>query len=755
MYFKTKAFTVFLFISSAFGLSNTVWAQEKTKDSPASGDTRLVDQIIVTGIAGGASEVGGSADVLDTKKLETFNYVDVQRLLRAVPGVNIQEEDGYGLRPNIGLRGTGLSRSAKITLMEDGVLIAPAPYASPSAYYFPRVARMSGVEVVKGAAGIIYGPRTQGGSINLLSTPIPENRRFYAHIQGGSDDTVRGHVYAGQQWVLESGVRIGALLETYQDSTHGFKKLDGGGSTGYSFHDYVAKLFIASPDTARFQHSLLLKAQYSDEKSHETYLGLTQKDFDARPYRRYRASARDLMDSEHHEFSAHYGLNINNMKFGFIAYQTKFQRDWYKLAKVKNGGKNVSIGSILKSPAKYADAYAILVGGPDLVSADNALSIKHNNREYKAEGVQFSFEWEGKTHHIEHQITAGARFHKDEMDRFQWADGYRMDHGILVLTKKGVPGTDSNRLDKARAAAFYLQDRLTWNRLTLVPGVRYERVELKRLDYGKKDTERTGQKLKITKTTSDVIAPGLSLLYQATRSLRLFGGVHRGFSPPAPGKKDGKAEKAINWEAGLRWQGPGSSRLDITGFYSDFSNLVGTCTNATGGGCTIGDQFNGGKVDVHGVELSAKTDLADFFSTSLSFPLSAVYTYTNAEFRSSFKSAYGPWGSVTKGDQLPYIPEHQFYISAGLEAPRWRAVLGISYVGERRSKSGHGSIPADEKIEAHTVVDLSADYKLFDQAKLTLRVNNLFDKKYLAARRPAGLRPGAPRSVLVGMKFNF
>ncbi|MFT5433984.1 MAG: Fe(3+) dicitrate transport protein, partial [Myxococcota bacterium] len=85
------------------------------------------------------TKIGGSVHHVGEGELEQLEYDDPNAILYTVPGVYIRQEDGYGLRPNIGLRGTNPERSKKVTLMEDGLLFGPAPYSAPAAYYFPAL----------------------------------------------------------------------------------------------------------------------------------------------------------------------------------------------------------------------------------------------------------------------------------------------------------------------------------------------------------------------------------------------------------------------------------------------------------------------------------------------------------------------------------------------------------------------------------------------------------------------------------------
>ncbi|MFQ5535656.1 MAG: TonB-dependent receptor family protein, partial [Sphingomonadales bacterium] len=711
---------------------------EKTVEVAAL-DSRPLERITVIGNAENVARIPGAVQRISAEELEKQNYQDIHRILRPVPGVNIQEEDGFGLRPNIGMRGTGIDRSSKITLMEDGVLIAPAPYAAPAAYFFPQAGRFEAVEVSKGPSAIKFGPNTAGGAINLVSTGIPQE--YGGRIEGrlGDDDLLQIHATAGG-----SGEHYGFLFETYQNQSDGFKKLDNGADTGFDIEEYVGKVRFNTSEDAEHYQEIEFKIGYTDQVSNETYLGLTDEDFEATPFRRYAASQKDVFNGEHNQYQARHFAEISDkLDVTTVAYLNHFKRNWFKLNNVVDplAGKK-SIASVLENPTAFAGALAILKG--EVTSDDDALIVRNNNREYYSYGVQTVVGASFETGAAEHDLEISVRYHRDKMDRFQWDDKFRMDNGTMVLTKAGVPGTQSNRIDKAEALAVFVQDEIELDRWIIVPGIRFESIDTKRTDFGKADPSRSGTSLKIVDNTADVFIPGLGVVYKATDNVTLIGGVHKGFTSPAPGKT-AEEEESVNYEFGLRYSG-GGVIFDVIGFYNDYTNLVGTCTASTGGDCVIGDQFDGGEAEVKGVEAKASVDLASaldgrtgLFGSGIALPLSVNYTFTDAEFQTSFKSSFKPWANVTAGDKIPYIPRHQLTASIGVEASTWDALLSLNYVGAVRHRAGQGPIPADARIDSHTVLDLTGHYEVTDSVGLFASIQNLTDATYSVARRPAGL----------------
>ena len=673
------------------------------------------------------------SDVVSKSELDQFRYTDIHRIVGRIPGVYISEEDGLGLRPNIGVRGTGSLRMEKLNVMEDGVLIAPAPYASPAAYYSPTAGRMESIEVRKGSTQIKHGPFTTGGSLNYISTSIPTSKLNSVSLDIGSFGKTLMQVRSG-----DSMGKFAYLIELYSDKMDGFKELDGGGDTGYTKTDFMTKLRYSFSES----HALEFKYSMTDELSDETYLGLTDADYSDNPLRRYRATALDEMDADHSQVMLSYAAKLNDsMSLAIVGYSNDFARNWYKLNKV-NG---MSLSSITKPTADGWNEFYLLMDAEN--SADDAYRIKANNREYYSSGVQAVFNVNAGNHDIQ----AGLRIHSDEMDRFQWEDRYGMQNGKLVMTTQATKGSDSNRIDSAEATALFVEDRFTTGDMTVTAGARYEEITVMRDDWGKTDPDRSETPSQ-RKHTMDVVVPGIGIEYAINEFQTVSVGVHKGFAPPGPGTS-GVTDKAVDPETSMNTEigfksNQGLNSLEFTLFTNSYDNLLGADTAASGGGSD--ELFNGGAVDISGFELYLRRILVD--NGRIQMPLELSWTSTNSEFQESFD---GFWGEVSKGDELPYLPDTMIALNLGLNVDKLSANISMKKTSEMRTVAGSGSIPKSSATDELTIIDLGMRYALQDNITLSVGINNFMDDDGIAARRPYGARPTMPRSFSLGVDYTF
>lgn len=706
---------------------------------------QVFDHLLVTGGEEGVSRVPGSAEFIGTARLRQQGYSDIHRVLRQSTGVVIQEEDGYGLRPNIGMRGTGVDRSQKITLLEDGVLIAPAPYAASAAYYFPTVGRMEAIEVLKGSIAIEQGPYTTGGVINLVTTSIPSRFGGRTELSLGEDRTSKIHGFIG-----DSRERLGWLVEGFRFDTDGFKTLDNGGSTGTRVDDYVGKLrFNSRPGTARYQ-SVEVKLGTTDQFGNETYLGLTQADFQKSPLRRYAGSQADYITAQHDLFQLRYlAQPVSRLNLSATIYRNDFFRNWHKLQSVSG----VGISAVLDSPENFSSELGILRG--EVNDFSGALKIRNNRREYRSEGFETKVSWVLKGRRVRQRVEAGWRQHRDWEDRFQEEDSWKLVDGVMALVELGEPGSQSNRITRAEATAVFLRDEISIGRFTLSSGLRFENIDFDRLDYGRADPTRQGAALSSIANGVSVLIPGVGVSFKLSDTWIIFGGVHKGFAPPGAGQNDAtQSEESINYELGFR-QAKGSWKSTVVLFVSDYDNLLGSDSLAVGGDGS-GDHFNGGEVLVLGVEVGIEFDAGAQLTSKLSVPIRFAYTYTQAEFRSSFDTDFADWApTVAVGDRLPYLPGNQASASIGFVLPKWDVYINVAIGDAMRTRAGQGAIPAGEGTDSSRVVDVSSGLQLSKSLRLLAQARNLFNDTYVAARRPAGARPGLPRTFLAGLNWTF
>jgi len=711
-----------------------------------------IEEVTIVGSREQAQRIAGSAHYIGSDKLAQFAYSDIQRIAREVPGVAIQIEDGYGLRPNIGIRGVATERSGRITLLEDNVLIAPAPYSAPSAYYFPTVGRLSAIEVVKGPAAITQGPYTIGGALNMVSTPIPTAMSGNIVTEAGENSTYRVHAtYGGRS---ESG--FGFLLETHQWQSDGFQDIDrSDNNTGLDVEDYTVKLSYAPSDSA---HAIELKLQSTQQNSNQSYLGLTDRDFDNSAFRRYGISALDNIETEHEQQILRYSYDISDsLDVSVTAYNNEHQRDWFKTEGIDIDGSNSAEDFDRTSWANVLQAInsgtslgglnpdqlqSILDGSSD--TAPGSIQLRSNKREYFSRGVQVGLNFSGMIGNSLHDLEFGIRLHEDEEDRLQRNSNYSQNNGELALDDLGILGNAGNRVQQAQALAIHIHDNIQLGDWTLSPGLRYEDIEQKRTRFaeGELRTFRDSRQ-----NDTQVFLPGLGILYQVNDSLSVLGGAHKGFTAPS-NSPNVDEETAINYELGFRYQN-GSLSTELIGFMSDYDNILGECTSSSGSDCTIGDAFNGDAATVAGLELLVSANLAR--SSSYRVPVSLSYTLIDGEFDTDIADT-DFFGSVSKGDPLPYLPENQFLASVGFEKNNWAAYLSGNYVDEVCVRASCGAF---EKTDNTFTVDISANYQFSRALNFYARVENLTSEEDILGRQPYGARPNKDRTVTAGLRFNF
>ncbi len=714
---------------------------DASKSSPPAAATPLrVNELTVVGTK--EKQTAGSAHIVKSRELERFEHDDSQQVLKQVPGVYARGEDGVGLRPNIGIRGVNPDRSKKVTLMEDGVLFAPAPYSAPAAYYFPLMTRMDAVRVIKGPGSVSFGPQTVGGAVDLVTRPIPKRLSAALDLGGGQYGYGKGHGHVG--W---SSRRFGVLVEGVHLRSSGFKELDGGGDTGFARNELMAKGRWVLQPGARVHNEIELKLGYSTEDSDETYLGLSDEDFQRNPLRRYAASRGDHMNWQRSQVVLRHVVDFGSGRSVETAlYRHDFHRVWRKI----NRFGSADIASVLRAPQTERNKiFMRLLGLDPGLSTEETLYIGPNDRRFVSQGVTTvgSTRWAGEG--WENRAELGLRLHYDHLDRKHSEDPFVLNAGKLERGP-GATIVTSDGLNSALALAAHASDAFTRGRLTVTPGLRFELINMKtedRLPVG-------GQLAPRGSSWQTAFVPGIGAYYALFPSFGVLGGAYRGFSPIAPGQPAGTLpESSWNYEGGARMTGDWG-RAEVIGFYNDYSNIVSYCTLASGCAAEqIDRQYNGSSAAISGVEVYAQSQLRPMKGVQL--PLGLAYTFTRTSFGTTFMSEDPQYGMVKEGDELPYVPRHQASLTAGLET-RWLGLqAAMSYTSAMREQAGAGPLVPQLSTDSSLTFEAGARGYVSSSAQIYLHVRNLTNALDVAARRPFGARPISPRWIQAGLKVNY
>jgi Fe(3+) dicitrate transport protein len=684
----------------------------------------LTEDVVVTAgeIAGSHARLRrlpGSVDIVDAETLERSRVMTTSEALRKVPGLQLRDEEGFGLRPNIGIRGINPTRSTKVLLLEDGVPLTYAVYGDNASYYHPPVDRFERIEVLKGGAQIAYGPQTIAGAVNYVTPRPPAYPSGSVTLLGGNRKYFNGHGSFGTT-ADRTGLRVDYLRKQGDGSRD---NLD------FALNDVTVKV-VQGTGTSQ---TWTLRGNYYGEDSNVTYSGLRQDEYAANP--RGNPFRNDVFRADRWGASATHAAALRgDVALATNVYWSTFRRHWWRQS--SNSGQRPN------------DAADPLCGG--MANLHTTCGNEGRLREYYSWGVEPRISVHHRLFGIASETNLGVRAHFENQDRLQ-------QNGATPTARAGVLVESNARRNDAYSG--FAQHSLLIDGWTVTPGLRIEHVGFERTNRLANAGAGVAGSTGLTR-----VIPGFGVAHTTGERVTAFGGVHRGFAPPrtediisnAGGIVDLDPELSWNYEAGVRSSLRPGVNVDATVFRMDYENQIVPASLAGGVGATL---TNGGETLHQGLEVRAQIDSAPIVNSAHDVYVRLAYTYLPlAKFTGvRFSNIAGFGGVSVSGNRLPYAPEQATVVGIGYAYSSFDARIEAVHTTRQFGDDLNTIAPTPDGqrglIPAYTIWNAAVNYTL-SRTTVFLTVKNLLDDLFIVDRT-RGILPGSPRLVQAGVRFGF
>ncbi|TNE60930.1 MAG: TonB-dependent receptor [Alphaproteobacteria bacterium] len=709
MKFPFKAFC--LFTASAAAMVAALPAHAEAGD-----DDDTVTEIVVTGRAqtlyrvGATSVVRGADDPLDIPQsvtilnaalIEDQGARDMTDLYRNIAGITTFSYSGVTFR---GFR-------------QDQVFYDSLRGNPFIAFSVPKLFNIERVEVLKGPAGMLYGPGEPGGLINYVTKTPTEELAASADLTLGNYDRygASGEISGP---LNKSGTilgRAGALYEDmkpFRNNTHDKSTILDGGLT------------FKLGEAAR----LITQVAHYDQKMQGARL-------------------RGVPVDDEGNFLADISWNANEptdfLNLKATTYQARLQAE---------PGEGISTEVAVRyftalERQQYHEPRGFLDTDNDGLIDSSLRELRDQERE--TDGLTFSgtasFDREIAGH--KNKVLVGADWYREDAT-FWGRTVPRGDVTPLDLEDPvyGTSGASMYDLDsyalrstntRSTRYGFYLQDQFAvTDRLILIGGVRYDRFDDEDLvsgeNYSNGDwTFRAGPIFKLRDDVS------------------LYASWSQSFEPQSVSSQDPLAGGPFNpmtgeqWEAGIKTALlDGAVQANFAVYQIKRQNMLQTDPNgnATDG---VDDLTPIGEVTAKGFEVEISADL------TRDWVLTANYGYNDTRITGTVEGQ-----SLTNavGDRFANAPKHQAGLWTRYQLPGigTTVAVGAEYVSKRLSIDG-------QTVKAYTIFDTSLIQPINDNISVLLRIDNLFDKEYAASGfiERDGHFPGEPRTAFVELRWKL
>jgi Fe(3+) dicitrate transport protein len=685
-------------------------------------DYQQMPEIVGTNIYAGKKN---ALIVLDNVQGNIANNT-MRQVLAKVPGIHIWESDPSGIQIGIAARGLSPNRSWEFNIRQNGYDIAADPFGYPEAYYNPQLQAVQRIEIVRGQGALQYGPQF-GGMVNYIlknGTEINQPFEFETQQTIGSNGLINSFNAIGGK---KGKVNYYSFYdqrngEGWRDNSQFFSKA-GFGSVTYHLTKQVSINFeLMHSHTRSQQAGGLTDAQIKKD---------AQQSFRSRNWMDIKWTTPAI--SIQYEMNDH--SRWNTKIFGTI------------------GDRN-SVGFL----------QSILVK-----DSINKATNQFNNRivnidQYRNYGLESRFITDYFIGKMKNTISSGIRLYTGNTHRF--ADGKGTTGSDYDVIIEGLYPRDIHF--KSNNAAVFIENifRVT-EKLLIIPGIRYEWLE--GAASGRNGFNSSGESINlqnITRSRSFVLS-GIGSEYHLTTNTEFYANFSQAYRPiqfanlQAPPTTDIvdtdlKDAKGYNIDLGYRGKVKNYIQFDISGFYLQYNNRVGTITpsntnyrlitnvgGSTSKGLETYIEFN----PIRAFTNSNKTDLILFSS----------YAFTDAKYSGNHQDAN------TKGKKVENAPQDILRAGVSFGYKGFLITNQLSHVGAAFSDANNTVVPIANGntglIPSYTILDFTASYKFSKYLNIKAGINNVADVRYFTRRAGGYPGPGALPAdgrnffVSIGAKF--
>lgn len=582
----------------------------------------------------------------------------------------------------------------------------------------PQLFNIERVEVLKGPAGLFFGPGSPGGIINYVSKTPSDETGLRAVLTGGTYDRI-GLSAEATGPVDSSGVityRLGGFYESmdpYRRNTQNKSRIGDAG------------IAIKTNESGK----LTLQATIYDSELRANRLRgvLVGDDGNFLTSIRWNANEKtDFLNLRSQAYQARYATTIGDP----VTFDAGVR--YFKATEKQ----------------QYHEPRGLDSANPDLVRREFRDQIR------PVHGLSFMANLTARVDVLgtEHKFQTGA----------DWYDEKSLLHSRIL--RSGVPSLSlsnpvygSGAGDAARAALLpftttdtrtkrkgaYLQDQISVsNALLLVAGVRYDKF-----DDGV--TTSTGGTVsgRSTYSDSDVTFRG-GAIFKPRPDVSLYASWSQSFEPQAAADQSSDAGGPFAPVTGNQLEGGVKTQL-FAGRLQANAAVYRIVRKNILQVDPAKEPINGvdqlapiGEVTSKGFEIDLTTDITP------DWVLLVNYGYNDTKITGT---AEGQAVTNAVGDRFANAPKHKVGFWTRYQVPAIGAAFafGGEHVSRRISLSG-------QTVKPYTIFDASIT-KGLGFAELLLRVDNIFDKVYAASGFSAqsGHFPGEPRTFLAELRFKF